>query len=222
MPFRNEQGETMKSSLPVMLLMLLGLIACSGNQTARAQTLTIPHPDAPGKTVEYFLEKPKIGGPWPVVVFLHGHQDWPSAGGKDYVKWGVLDQFADRGYLAVSISQPGYGNSAGPADFCGPFTQHAVAAVIAKLRAEGYVKGNDVVIQGVSRGALVAGLLAAHDPSIRGVVLISGVYDLLEYALVVAVVLATVMTGSTRLATTVHHELAKIIRDIRKLVHKAF
>jgi Flp pilus assembly pilin Flp len=46
--------------------------------------------------------------------------------------------------------------------------------------------------------------------------------DLLEYALVVAVVLATVMTGSTRLATTVHKELAEIIRDIRKLVHKAF
>ena len=46
--------------------------------------------------------------------------------------------------------------------------------------------------------------------------------DLLEYALVVAVVLATVMSGSTRLATTVLHELAKIIRDIKKLVHKAF
>jgi Flp pilus assembly pilin Flp len=46
--------------------------------------------------------------------------------------------------------------------------------------------------------------------------------DLLEYALVLAVVLATVMTGSTRLATTLHHELAKISRDIRKLVHKAF
>ena len=46
--------------------------------------------------------------------------------------------------------------------------------------------------------------------------------DLLEYALVVAVVLATVMTGSARLATTVQHELAKISRDIRKLVRKAF
>jgi dipeptidyl aminopeptidase/acylaminoacyl peptidase len=172
----------MKSSLLVMMLMLLVLIACSGNQTARAQTLTIPHPDAPGKKVEYFLEKPKSNGPWPVVVFLHGHQDSPSVGGKDYVKWGVLDQFADRGYLAVAISQPGYGNSDGPLDFCGPFTQHGVAAVIAKLRADGYVKGNKVVIQGVSRGALVAGLLAANDPSIGGIVLISGVYDLLEYA----------------------------------------
>jgi dipeptidyl aminopeptidase/acylaminoacyl peptidase len=115
-------------------------------------------------------------------VFLHGHQDRPSAGGKDFVNWGVLDQFAARGYLAVSISQPGYGNSDGPADFCGPFSQHAVAAVISKLRAEGYVKDNQILIEGISRGALVAGMVATHDPSIRGIILISGLYDLQEYA----------------------------------------
>lgn len=91
---------------------------------------------------------------------------------------GVLDDFAGRGYLAVSISQPGYGGSTGPADFCGPFTQHAVTAVIAKLHADGYVKENKVLLQGVSRGAMVA----AHDPSIRGAVLISGLYDLPAYA----------------------------------------
>src|SRR5262249_5747926 len=39
-----------------------------------------------------------------------------------------------------------------------------------------------ILIEGISRGALVAGLVAAHDPSIRGVVLISGVYDLPQYA----------------------------------------
>ena len=125
----------MKTSLRLILLMFVGMIACSGHKIAQAQTLSIPHPDEPVKKVEYFLQKPKGNGPWPTVVFLHGHQDWPRAGGKDFVQWGVLDQFADHGYLAVAVSQPGYGNSTGPADFCGPFTQHAVAAVIAKLRA---------------------------------------------------------------------------------------
>lgn len=172
----------MKPALRLMLLMLGGLIACSGHRIAKAQTLSIPHPDDPSKKVEYFLEKPKGNGPWPAIVLLHGHQEWPMAGGKDFVKWGVLDEFAVRGYLAVSISQPGYGGSTGPADFCGPFTQHAVAAVIAKLRTEGYIKENRIVIQGISRGALVAGLVAAHDPSIRGIVLISGLYDLPAYA----------------------------------------
>ncbi|MGC2694383.1 MAG: alpha/beta fold hydrolase [Candidatus Angelobacter sp.] len=172
----------MKKSLRLILLTLAGLMACSGHKIARAQTLSIPHPDDAGKKVEYFLEKPKGNGPWPTVVFLHGHQELPRAGGKDFVKWGVLDQFADRGYLAVAVSQPGYGNSTGPADFCGPFTQHAVDAVISKLQAEGYVKNNRILVEGVSRGALVAGMVAAHNPKIRGVVLISGLYDLQEYA----------------------------------------
>jgi len=162
--------------------MFLGLLACSGHKIASAQVLSITHPDDPAKKIEYFLEKPKGSGPWPAIIFLHGHQDWPREGGKDFVQWGVLDEFAGRGYLAVSISQPGYGGSTGPPDFCGPLTQHAVAAVIAKLHADGYVKDNRVLIHGVSRGALVAGMVAAHDPSIRGIVLISGLYDLPAYA----------------------------------------
>lgn len=165
-----------------LLLIFVGLIACSGHKIACAQVLSITHPDDPSKKVEYFLERPKGKGPWPMIVLLHGHQEWPRAGGKDFVKWGVLDEFANRGYLAVSISQPGYGGSTGPSDFCGPLTQHAVAAVIARLRAEGYIKENRIVIQGVSRGALVAGMVAAHDPSITGTVLISGLYDLTAYA----------------------------------------
>jgi dipeptidyl aminopeptidase/acylaminoacyl peptidase len=165
----------------VILLIFAGIIACSPHRIARAQTLSIAHPDDPARKVEYFLEKPAGPGPWPAIILLHGHQDWPRAGGKDFVTWGVLDDFANRGYLAVSISQPGYGNSTGPADFCGPLTQRAVAAVISRLRADGYVKANKVLVQGVSRGAMVAGLLAAKDPSIAGIVMISGAYDLPEY-----------------------------------------
>lgn len=171
----------MKTPFRLVLLMSAGFIACSGLKLANAQALSIPHPDDPTKKVEYFLEKPNGNAPWPMVIFLHGHQEPPRMGGKDFVRWGVLQQFAGRGYLAVAISQPGYGNSTGPADFCGPFTQHAVAAVIARLRAEGYVKENRILIQGVSRGALVAGMVAAHDPSIRGIILISGLYDLAAY-----------------------------------------
>src|SRR6476646_3297600 len=171
----------MKKSGRVILLIFAGIIACSPHRIARAQTLSIPQPDEPARKVEYFLEKPAGPGPWPAIILLHGHQAWPRAGGKDFVTWGVLDDLANRGYLAVSISQPGYGNSTGPADFCGPLTQHAVAAVIARLRADGYVKVNGILIQGVSRGAMVAGLLASQDSGIGGVVMISGAYDLPEY-----------------------------------------
>jgi dipeptidyl aminopeptidase/acylaminoacyl peptidase len=152
-----------------------------GHGYSASAGLQIPHPDDASKQVEYFVEKPPGKGPWPTVVLLHGGQEWPRPGGKDFVTWGVLQQFAKRGYLAVAVSQPGYGNSTGPADFCGPYTQHAVTAVIVKLRADGQASAHKLLIEGISRGALTAGLVAAHDRSVSGLVLISGVFDLPAY-----------------------------------------
>ncbi len=165
----------------LLLTMILNLLMCFCCRTAQAETLFVPHPDDAAKQVEYFLEKPVGRGPWPTVILLHGHQEGPRPGGKVFVEWGVLEQFAQRGVLAVAVSQPGYGNSTGPADFCGVFTQHAVSGVIATLRTDGYVSPHTIVIEGISRGALVAGLIAAHDASIAGIVLIAGVYDLPQF-----------------------------------------
>jgi len=162
--------------------LILGVVAvASCGERAAAAARQIPHPDDASKQVEYFVEEPAGKGPWPTIVLLHGHQESPRSGGRDFADWGVLRPLAQRGYLAVAISQPGYGNSTGPADFCGPLTQHAVAAVIAKLRADGLALPDKLVIEGISRGALTAALVAAHDPSVSGLVLISGVYDLPAY-----------------------------------------
>jgi dipeptidyl aminopeptidase/acylaminoacyl peptidase len=167
------------SRLAVMAITAIALSSCG--QGAESAALDIPHPDDPSKHVEYFIEKPDGKGPWATIVLLHGHQDAPRPGGRDFVEWGVLKTFAARGYLAVSVSQPGFGNSSGPADFCGPFTQHAVSGVIAKLRADGLSAPHKLLLQGISRGALTAGLIAAQDPNVSGIVLISGVYDLPAY-----------------------------------------
>jgi dipeptidyl aminopeptidase/acylaminoacyl peptidase len=162
-------------------LILMAVLLSSCQARSKAQPLSIPHPSDPSRQVEYYIEKPLGAGPWPTVVLLHGHQDYTRPGARDFIDWGVLSQFAKRGYLAVAVSQPGYGNSTGPADFCGPITQQAVSGVLARLRKDGLASPTKAVIQGISRGAVVAALVAADDPSITGIVLISGIYDFPAY-----------------------------------------
>jgi dipeptidyl aminopeptidase/acylaminoacyl peptidase len=171
-----DRGFQMRS-LPWLLAICFALTACAAATDPHAETL--PHPDRRDAVVEYFVRKPGGAGPWPTVVFLHGHQDGAGRiGGLAFVRWGVLDEYARRGYLAVSVSLPGYGGSSGPEDFAGPFTQDAVAAVIQRIEADKLALPGKVVIEGVSLGAVTAALLAGHDSEASGLVLISGLYDL--------------------------------------------
>ena len=43
-------------------------------------------------------------------------------------------KLAHDGIVAVAVSQPGYGKSDGPPDYCGPVTQEATRAVLAEMR----------------------------------------------------------------------------------------
>lgn len=179
----------MRGRCPVVPRVLMGAMAAfdvlvSGPFASRAyaaERLLMPNPGNRAKTVEYFIQKPAGSGPWPTVAFLHGWQPSPSPGGRVFAKWGVLDKYAKRGDLAVSISLPGFGGSSGPQDFSGPFTVDTVIGVLNRLEKKGLSSPHRIVVEGISLGALVAGLAGARDHSIAGLVLISGEYDLKQY-----------------------------------------
>ncbi len=161
------------------LVVVAALILSGCDRNFEPSQAKIVHPDKRSASIEYFVERPVGAGPWPTIVFLHGHQNpTERIGGRAFVNWGVLKQFAQKGYLAVSISLPGYGQSSGPRDFAGPFTQHAVQSVLTKLESDQLANPDKILIQGVSLGAVTAALVAAKNKQIAGLVLISGLYDL--------------------------------------------
>ena len=90
----------------ISLILSLALMTCAG--PVQASGKMIAHPDRADAAVEYFVRRPSGTGPWPTLVFLHGHQRGRSPlGGTVFVNWGALDQYARRGFLAVSVSLPG-------------------------------------------------------------------------------------------------------------------
>lgn len=160
-----------------VLACLLFLAACGG--ATEHSSREIRHPDQPTATVEYFIQHPKGDGPWPTIIFLHGHQNFPkNVGGRAFADWGVLQRFASEGYLTVSVSLPGYGNSTGPRDFAGSYSQNAVMAVMDHLKKEKRSIPDRIMLHGTSLGAVTAALIGARDEDLAGLVLISGLYDL--------------------------------------------
>jgi dipeptidyl aminopeptidase/acylaminoacyl peptidase len=131
-----------------------------------------------GKKVEYYWMRPDGPGPFPALIFIHGHQFGDRPGGRDLVDRGGLARFAAIGVVAVSLSQPGYGDSDGPPDYCGPATQDATLAVLGEVRRWSFVARDRIALYGVSRGAIVASMVETRDHDLAAVVLVSGMFDL--------------------------------------------
>lgn len=106
-------------SLKKKFILLIGLqllsFPCKGNP------YFIQNPSQTDKKVEYFLKFPSHPQSQnPVIIFIRGHQPEPRSGGKMFLNEGTLENYSQKGFIAVAVSQPGYGHSDGPPDFCGP------------------------------------------------------------------------------------------------------
>src|SRR5262249_28345580 len=135
------------------------------------------------------VEAPRGRGPFPAILFVHGHQAPERPGARVFARLerrprlatvdeGRLSLLRDRGWVAAAVSLPGYGASSGPPDYCGPRSQAAVRAALDRLLARRDVDRRKVVVYGVSRGAATASMEATGDPRIAALILVEGLYDL--------------------------------------------
>jgi dipeptidyl aminopeptidase/acylaminoacyl peptidase len=175
-----------KNLFIAVLLVLLGCTAIEEGQLIDrggwlANREMLRHSKDDNKKIEIFWTKPAGDGPYPAVLLIHGHQEQVRNGGEAFVKTGRLGILAKQGYVAASLSQPGYGNSDGPPDYCGPFTQDATLVALDFLRKQRFVNPNKLALYGYSRGAIVASMVATRDPKIAAVVLGAGAYDFFSW-----------------------------------------
>jgi dipeptidyl aminopeptidase/acylaminoacyl peptidase len=184
-------GESwaMYLTAPRVLLLTVGLlVGCAAGQTGTMtdrdgwaiHRVFLPHRQQPSKQIELLWTTPVGSGPWPTVLFVHGHQEPFREGGEAYVKNGRLGRMASRGYVAAAVSQPGYGHSDGPPDFCGPYTQAAVLGALEFLRTQLFVQPHKVALYGYSRGAIIASMVATQDPQLAAFVLWAGAYNFFQ------------------------------------------
>jgi len=77
-----------------------------------------------GAAVELFQAHPiGSGEPAGAILFVHGNQGGQLTGARELVDRGTLSRFAvTMNVTAAAVSQPGFGASDGPCDFCGPTT----------------------------------------------------------------------------------------------------
>ncbi|MFQ5913248.1 MAG: alpha/beta hydrolase family protein [Nitrospinota bacterium] len=133
---------------------------------------------------ELFVFRPVGKGPFPGVVLLHGEQPEPTGmpGGREFFYDGTGEFLASQGYAAMAPSMPGFGDSTGERDFVGPETLSRLRSAVRHFQTLPYVDSRRIAIYGASRGATAAALLARSIPEVRGLVLQSGLYDLLDVA----------------------------------------
>lgn len=161
---------------PSVLLWLFAFGAAGDEAEIHRELL--PHPTEASRQIEYFWTTPDGDGPWPAVLFVHGHQIGKRPGARIYLERPILAEAAAKGFVAAAVSQPGYGESDGPPDFCGPVSQQAVRAVLDALRESPRVDGDRVALYGFSRGAIVSSMVGTQYPRLAALVVGGGSYDL--------------------------------------------
>jgi dipeptidyl aminopeptidase/acylaminoacyl peptidase len=124
-----------------------------------------------GAAVEAISFVPAGAGPFPAALLIPGYERTA----RDLIALGT--RLANAGIAAVAVSQPGFGKSAGPADYVGLKTLNVLTAGFRKFQKEPFVDPKRMGIYGYSRGGMAASLLAIELDDVKAAVFGAGVYD---------------------------------------------
>lgn len=130
------------------------------------------------KAVEVLQMLPKGEGPFPVVFLLHGDQEYPGKGAREFEENHLLEALSEAGIVAIAISEPGFGASLGERDICGLEPLKAVQSAIEAAQSNPQIDPTKMAILGVGRGATLAALVFAQTPTLSLQILVDGYYDL--------------------------------------------
>lgn len=166
------------------ILFLLIFAACATVRTMPRQALESLAADGParfffpssGGRVEGYISRPRGGGPFPLVLLLHGHSI-RGTGAKRLLA--TAEVFTNEiCFATLAISLPGYGDTEVPEKPMIANTRQVVLDAAALAREISWIDHERIFLYGVSRGAVIAAALINDVDGIAGAILRSGAYDL--------------------------------------------
>jgi dipeptidyl aminopeptidase/acylaminoacyl peptidase len=161
------------------------LFACSTATTISVEELADVPPGVTrhfifptsGSNAEAYITRPVGPGPFPLMIFLHGHTIGGAIGAGSMLP--EAQAFAsDLCYAGLAVSLPGYGATEVPPGTDPEATLDVVLDAASLVKKLPWIDSKRSYLYGYSRGAFFSSLLASRIEGIAGVVLQSGTYDL--------------------------------------------
>lgn len=163
-----------RRALAVFLTLLASVMSsvATAQQTRQAPlSEEVRYPSDPGTVIAGTLEKPPSADdrPLPVVVIISGTGPWTRGGWEK-----MRASLHAMGLATLVYDKRGLGQSTGTFVDTIPVMQRDVAASVAFLRTRKDIDHQGIALMGLSQGAVAAPLVAAADPAIAAVVILSG------------------------------------------------
>src|SRR5262245_19751072 len=168
----------------VLWFCVVYLAACNAAKTVSMEALGDVLPGATsrfvfptsGSNAEAYLVKPGGPGPFPLMIFLHGHTIGPVGAGSMLAE---AKAFAsDLCYAGLAVSLPGYGATKVLPGTDPKITLNVVLDAASLVKKLPLIDSKRFYLYGFSRGAFFTSLLANRMEGIEGIILRSGAYDL--------------------------------------------